>query len=133
MRLLRYKIISLVALSATACGNAPPPRSKPKSVACDVAAAYAETVIAEAKGRPVVFTANDEPFTSPITGGEWWKLDGERPKSATPPPAALVKRLQDQGNRNAVARCSSVRKLLDGRRIVYGAKAVDAVNSPNSF
>lgn len=131
MRLFQSVIVLLITLAGTACSVATAPNPNRAALPCEVAAAYADIVIAEAKSRPVVFTASDEPFTSPIAGGEWWKMDRERPTSVTAPSAALVKRLEDQGNRNAVARCSSVRKLLDSRRIGYGSKAVDAVNSPD--
>lgn len=121
----------MVALLATACGSARTPPPDPGSLACEVAAAYVQTVIAKAKNRPIVFTTNDEPFDAPFAGGQWWKMTGELPKAATPPPAALVKRLEDQGNRNAVSHCLSVRKLLDDHHIGYGPKAVDAINSPD--
>lgn len=104
-----------------------------KSAACEVAAAYAAIVVANANSRAVVFTADDEPFYGPIAGGEWFMMNSQRPTSATPPPAALVKRLEDQGNRNAVGRCLSVRKLLDGRSIGYGQKKVDAQTKLDAF
>lgn len=124
-------IAALVALSLAADVSAALPSPKPKDVACDVAAAYAQTVITEAKNRAVVFTVDDEAFTSPITGGGWWRMDGDRPKPATPPPAALIKRLEYQGSRNAVPRCPSVRKLLDHQHIGYGPEAIHAVTSEN--
>ena len=120
-----------IMLSA-ACGNTvAPPRANSASVACEAAAAYAMIVITKSKGKRIVFTSDDQPFNGPIVGGEWWKMKGERPLSAAAAPAALVKRLEDQGNRNAVSRCASVRKLLEGHHIRYGSKAVDAVSSPD--
>ena len=131
MPLLRLMAMLPVVLSA-ACGHSvAPPRPDSASVACDAAAAYAKIVIANSKGKPVVFTSEDQPFSGSIVGGEWWKMEGDRPLSVAAPPAALVKRLEDQGNRNAVSRCASVRKLLEGQHIGYGSKAVDAVSSPN--
>jgi hypothetical protein len=94
-----------------------------------VAAAYAEIIITEAKNQPVVFTADDHSFRSPIIDNGWWKMIGERPHPATPPPASLIKRIENQGTRNAVSHCASVRKLLDSRLIRYGSEAVDAVNT----
>jgi len=71
MRLLQSTSVLAVTLSATACGNpAAAPRPKTTSAACEVAANYAAIVIAEAKGRPVVFTTDDEPFSFPILGGD---------------------------------------------------------------
>ena len=58
-------------------------------------------------------------------------MNGEKTVSARPPPASLVKKLQDQGNRNAVARCASVRRLLDAHGIAYGARAVNAAVKPD--
>ncbi len=122
----------MVALFATTCGGtAPAARSNSISFACEVAAAYVQIVISEAKNRPVVFTTNDEPFNAPLAGGEWSKRTGELQQVAAPPPVALVKRLEDRGNLNAVSRCLSVRKLLKSHHIGYGPEAVDAVNSPD--
>ena len=128
MRALNPVLIFPLLLSAPAQGSATASLADPASVACSVAAAYVVTVIAEAKNRPVVFTRHDKPSTSAITGGRWWKTDGTR---LVRPPAALIRRFEDQVNRNAVGRCPSVRRLLDSRRVGYGQKAVDAVYSPD--
>lgn len=130
----RFAVAALAAIPlsilTSACGStATPSRPNPAAIACDVAAAYAQIVIEKADGKPVVFTTDDQPFSAPVVGGEWWKMEGELPRAVAAPPAALVKRLEDQGNRNAVSRCSSLRKLLGSRQIGYGRQAVDAVNS----
>jgi hypothetical protein len=123
MRQGRSTTILLLPLFATACGGS----AHRAPALCDVAGAYAQIAIAHAKGRPVVFTDEDEPFTSTITGGEWWRAD--EPTSAIVPPLALLKQLQASANRNAVRRCASVRKVLDGYRIGYGSKARDAATT----
>ena len=131
MRLLRPIVILPVILCA-ACGNTvAPPRPNSASVACEAASAYANIVITKSNGKPVVFASDDQPFNGPIVGGEWWKMEAELPLSAAVAPAALVKGLEAQGNRNAVSRCASVRKLLESHHIGYGSKAVNAVSSPD--
>lgn len=132
MRLLKLSCALAGVLWTAACGDSGvSSHASAASSACEVAAAYAETVIAEAQSQAAVFAAIDEPFSAPLAGGQWVMAD-ERSRSATPPPAALIKRLQDQGDRDAVTRCALVQELLDRRRINYGSKAVDAVSSPNS-
>lgn len=116
----------LLPLSASA-KNAP--KADQLAVACNVAVAYAETVIANEKDRPIVFTMAEEPFILPAEFRQWWTADQDSPRRAKPPPIALIRRLQKRQIGNAVARCPSVRRLLESRRIKYGSKAVDAVTT----
>ena len=78
--------------------------------------------------RPTVFGTYDEPFMTPINGFGWYAADGDQSKTVAPPPVELVRQLEKLGNRNAIARCTTVRDLLDQHRIRYGQKATAAVN-----
>lgn len=132
MRLFPLASLLTTVLSVSACGTADQRLPDAKAAVCDVAAAYANNLIVEAKGHPIVFTTADQSFVGPISGGDWWTIDEKRPRSAKSPPLVLVKKLEVQGNLNAVARCPSVRSLLDQQHIGYGSKAVDAADSGDS-
>lgn len=84
MRLLPFTIMSLLVASMTACGSSSVPGSNARSLACDVAVAFAETVIVGAKDRPIVFATDNGSFDSPLNGAKWWS--GPRQISLTPPP-----------------------------------------------
>ena len=128
MRLLQITIATLISLSTWGCKNTTDSNVKSAALQCEVAAAYAAVIVARMKDRPTVFGTYDEPFMTPINGFGWYAADGDQSKTVAPPPVELVRQLEKLGNRNAIARCTTVRDLLDQHRIRYGQKATAAVN-----
>ena len=70
MRLLLPMTMLPVVLSAACSHTVAPPRPNSASVACEAAVVYAKIVITKSKGKPVVFTSDDQPLNGAIVGGE---------------------------------------------------------------
>jgi hypothetical protein len=130
---MRWHSGILAALAAIAgCRQATPP--DPRSLACDVAAAHVQDLLAKPTDQPWVFTLDDENMLgsladgSPgaIIGDQWIRPDGSGQR-AEPPPEGLVAKLRKQGYPSAIRHCPALRALLDSRHVKYGAAAVAAV------
>lgn len=88
---------------------------------CGIALAFAQAMVAERKGRRVVFSDGVEFLPTLPTSAEWYS---EAIEQNIPAPAGeLVKAVS---TRSAVAACGSLRDWLDARHIGYGTRAIDA-------
>ncbi len=115
--------ILCLSLLVAGCHDADVEHSEGGAAACAVATSVMETLVAEQNSRPFVFQDQESSSRPALTGvSEALPRDPEMNKWLH-----LVQRLEESSDRNAVARCSSVRTMLDRHRIGYGSRAVAAV------
>ena len=135
----RFAYLTTLSFLVTACGRPVASSRDSAAVACDISAAYALIVVAEAKGHPLVLTTQDQSLLTSVRGGTWWRMESKRPLSVFFSPAipvkapadVLLEKLEDRGNFNAVARCASVRQLLTTRQIAFGIETINVAAMPN--
>ena len=127
---LRAAALSGLCCLAQGCG-APVTKSAPVVEPCAVALDLVIGTVAHFRGRAVVFSDEDEGLMPPSVDTKgWYGPEALQPVAVSPPPAALVDRLNRTRAVSAVASCPAVRAWLDKAGIAHGAKAVDRAVDP---
>lgn len=121
---VRIVILFISALLGSCSERKREPTSSAITAACDVAVAYAETLLTEAQGRKLVFSDAAEPLPPSYRPAKWHKKydqgEGEHPTNA------LLSSLAIRPQMSAVTACPALRARLDRYGIAYGKGAVQS-------